>query len=85
MTAQEIYNQMSSFINSSSVTNSNWYVGIAEDIRDCLFSRHCVDEKNDTWIYRVADSHTAARNVEQALIDNLGTKGGSGGGSDATK
>ncbi|GLV14738.1 hypothetical protein Heshes_24220 [Alicyclobacillus hesperidum] len=63
---------------------SNWYVGIAADARDRLFSDHTVDEKKDAWIYRNAENSTVARRIEKYFIETLGTDGGPGGGSDQT-
>ena len=59
---------------------SNWYVGIATDVKDRLFSDHNVDEKNGSWIFRKAASEKEARDIEQSLLDNYSFKGGTGGG-----
>jgi len=64
---------------------SGWYVGIAEDPEDRLFNDHSVQRKGDYWIYRKAESHTAARNVEDYFVNDVGTKGGTGGGDENTK
>lgn len=63
---------------------SSWYVGIAKDPRDRLFKDHNVDEKNGRWIYRDAGSRTVAERIEKYFIDEHGTQGNPGGGSDAT-
>ncbi len=59
--------------------NSDWYVGIASDPRQRLFTDHNVDEKNGIWIYEPAASAEVARAVEQAYLDT-GHDGGAGGG-----
>jgi hypothetical protein len=61
-----------------------WYVGIAADPRDRLFTGHCVSEKADAWIYRDCGNDGAARRVEQAFL-NAGCKGGDGGGDRNTR
>ncbi len=45
---------------------------------------HNVNKEVGPWIYRKCYSDTSAREVEQALIRNLGTQGGPGGGDDST-
>jgi hypothetical protein len=62
---------------------SEWYVGIAADARERLFTDHNVSEKGDSWIYRQAISEQAARDAEAELLD-LGCKGGTGGGDENT-
>ncbi len=61
-----------------------WYVGIAADPRDRLFSGHSVSEKGDAWIIRDCGNDAAARRVEQAFL-NAGCKGGDGGGDRNTR
>ena len=63
---------------------SEWYVGIASNPRDRLFSDHNVNENNDAWIYRDVGSSNAARQVETYFLD-LGCQGGSGGGDYSTR
>ncbi len=58
---------------------TNWYVGVASNPRDRLFSDHNVDEKHDAWIFRNCGTDTASRRVEQCFL-NLGCQGGPGGG-----
>lgn len=57
-----------------------WYIGIAADPRDRLFSDHNVNEDGDAWIFRDAGSESAARDIERQFIA-LGCRGGDGGGS----
>jgi hypothetical protein len=57
-----------------------WYVGISKDARERLFNGHRVRENWDPWIYIPATSSQAARDVEDYLVNNLGTDGGLGGG-----
>lgn len=61
-----------------------WYVGIASNPRDRIFSDHSVNEKTDAWIYRDAGSSNSARQVEGYFL-NLGCQGGSGGGDVTTR
>ena len=63
---------------------SSWYVGITADPEQRLFNDHNVDRKG-AWIYVPCDSADVARDVEAYFIDILGTKGGGGGGDNASK
>ena len=63
----------------------NWYVGIAANPRDRLFSNHNVSEQFGSWIYREAANDAVARNVEQHFVNQKGTQGGSGGGDFRTR
>ncbi len=63
--------------------NSQWYVGIASDVRQRLFSDHGVSEESGQWTYMLADSSDNARAVEKTYLD-IGFNGGSGGGDSTT-
>jgi hypothetical protein len=62
----------------------DWYVGIAADARDRLFSGHGVKQVTDSWIFRLAHSHLDARAVEEYFHKTIGTRGGPGGGDAST-
>jgi len=79
---QEIISDVKKYISNNS---SSWYIGIASDPKQRLFVDHNVDKKNGHWIFREAKSSTEARDIEIYLIDNLRTKGDSGGGDNTTK
>lgn len=83
MTNQEIYDAIKKFIDDSNIPCSKWYCGIASST-DRLFVDHNVDKDNGYWIYRTATSSDSARNIESALLENLKTKGGEGGGDNNT-
>lgn len=55
-----------------------WYVGIASNPRDRLFSDHNVNVNTDAWIYRDAGSSYLARQVESYFL-SAGCQGGGGG------
>lgn len=63
---------------------SDWYVGIASDPKERLFEDHNVDKETNGWIYRKAESSDIAREIEEYLIDVLGTDGDTGGGDETT-
>lgn len=63
---------------------SSWYIGIAEDPKDRLFSEHNVSEKEGIWIYKTTSSSEIARNIEQHFL-SLEMDGGSGGGDYLSK
>ena len=62
-----------------------WYVGIAANARDRLFSDHRVQEKGGAWIHRLAATDQEARQIEDYFVNTLGTRGGTGGGDAATR
>ena len=63
--------------------NANWYVGIASNIRQRLFSDHSVSEQFDAWSYMQAANSEPARSVENAY-HVAGCDGGPGGGDHTT-
>ncbi|MCH8944602.1 MAG: hypothetical protein IH910_07415 [Proteobacteria bacterium] len=62
----------------------NWYVGIASDVKDRLFSDHNVTKDGGLWAHSPADTAAIARAVEAELLAE-GLDGGKGGGDDTTK
>ncbi|MDD2699835.1 MAG: hypothetical protein PHH36_01225 [Sideroxydans sp.] len=82
-TKQQIIIDINAYMKKCGGTNAGWYVGIATDAKQRLFNDHNVLEKNDSWIYRHAESSDAARAVEKAYLD-AGYSGGPGGGDDGT-
>lgn len=79
---EDLKKQINDFITHHGGSYSSWYVGISENPRRRLFQEHNVDENKDTWIFRQANSHHIARNVERYFVQNLGTDGGTGGGDE---
>ena len=60
---------------------SDWYVGIATDIEERLFSNHNVAKNGSAgWIFRTAVSEQNARDTEKYLLNHYEFKGGAGGG-----
>lgn len=82
-TAQQIINDINTYMKQQGGKNSDWYVGIATDARQRLFVDHSVSETSDSWIYRQATSSEVARSVEKAYLD-AGCTGGPGGGDGGT-
>ena len=68
-------------------STSGWYAGITSNPHGRLFIDHQVDQQNGYWIYRNANSNTAAKQAETEL-HRRGYKGatavGGGYGSLAT-
>jgi len=81
MTDKEIVNRIAGHVGFD--TRSTWYVGIAADAEDCLFSRHGVDKINGNWIWQRALNSAHARSAETLLL-NAGFSGGPGGGDEST-
>ena len=85
ITQQEVHDFIYNYIYTNGADFSKWYVGIAEDVKERLFTGHKVDEKNGLWVYSKADTSDDARAVEKYIFDTYKTKGGSGGGGTNTK
>ena len=83
-TARDIVGDLEDYVAACGGKWEQWYVGIAADAQDRLFSDHNVSRKDDAWIYRTASTSTIARAVERYLLDTHGGKGGPGGGDDDT-
>ncbi|MHC4709065.1 MAG: hypothetical protein ACYTA3_01200 [Planctomycetota bacterium] len=79
-TKQEIINDLDAYIRDGGGGYSAWYVGIASDARDRLFSDHKVKEKGDLWILRRASFSAVAREIQDYFVNTLGTDGGAGRG-----
>lgn len=86
LTKQSAYDEIRNYIVSNTLGSnySSWYVGIANDPERRLFQEHEVNRENGRWIYTKCYSDSSAREVENTLIENLGTQGGPGGGDDST-
>ncbi|BBO24370.1 MAG: hypothetical protein L6Q31_11755 [Fimbriimonadaceae bacterium] len=84
-TKQSIVNDILTYMKECGGSAREWYVGIATNATNRLFSDHGVNESNGAWIYRTADSSDDAREIEQYFINRVGTDGGSGGGDGFTK
>lgn len=84
-TANQVVAEIEAHIRQCGGTFRQWYVGIAANARNRLFSDHRVRETNDAWIYREAGTHQTARQIEDYFVNRLGTRGGTGGGSAASR
>ena len=83
-TKQDIINDLDAYIKDGGGGYPAWYVGIASDADDRVFSDHKVKEKGDWWIFRQASTSAVAREIEDYFVNTLGTDGGSGGGDTGT-
>lgn len=75
----KIISDINEHVARSRRSHSDWYVGIATDIKQRLFGDHNVDQ-DGWWIYRIADDEKVARETEAKLLDEFGYDGGIGGG-----
>ncbi len=82
---ETIMSEIKQYIINGGGSYSGWYVGIAADPRQRLFTDHGVNEKEGLWIFRECDISTLAREIEEYFVNTLGTDGGSGGGDYSTK
>jgi len=82
-TAQEIYDEIISYVRQSGGANNTWYAGITADIEKRLHGDHNVSKESSYWIWRRASSTGSARNIEEALLKD-GFDGGSGGGDNTS-
>ena len=83
--ASEIISEIGAHIRKRGGVGHQWYVGIAADARDRLFSDHQVQKEGGVWIYRTANTHWDARQAEDHLVKQFGTCGGPSGGGAATR
>lgn len=82
----EIIEEIKTYIQNWGGQYSDWYVGIASDPRQRLFTDHNVREKGgDGWIFRECENADIAREIERYFIDVLGASGGEGGGDNTSR
>ncbi len=84
MTVFQVISKIEQYMAIKGGHYADWYVGIAADPRQRLFSDHNVREIGDWWIYEDCGNDTAARQVEDYFL-NKGCDGGPGGGDHATR
>jgi len=82
---KKIANEIVGHAEKEGSSKSNWYLGIASNPEDRLFSDHNVSKDNGWWIYRDAETHNSARKIESYLLDTCRFDGGPGGGDYTTK
>jgi hypothetical protein len=71
-----IEKEIDDLIQKSGANYREWYVGVAINPRERLFTIHNVSEKSGVWISRDAHSEGEARNIE-AIFLKKNCKGGS--------
>jgi len=71
-----IEHEIDGLIQKSGANYREWYVGVAINPRERLFTGHNVSEKSGTWIFKDTGSETAAREIEASFLKK-GCKGGS--------
>lgn len=79
MTEQQALDEIYQYIHRDGGRYSEWYVGIATNPRERLFTNHSVNERTDLWIFRPCSSSESARNIEAYFL-RMGARGGTGGG-----
>lgn len=72
---KKIVDEIGEYIFGSGSPPSYWYVGVAENARDALFSVHNVSKENDLWIYRTAKSSHVAHQARDLLTSEFETEG----------
>jgi len=82
---ETIIREIINYISDRGGGYGDWYVGIATEPRETLFSRHGVRETGDPWIYRECLNSEVARDIEYYFINSVRTAGGPGGGDDLTR
>ncbi len=63
-----IEREIDDLIQKSGANYREWYVGVAINPREQLFTGHNVDERCGIWIYRDAYSEAGARNIEAIFL-----------------
>jgi len=75
MDRNTIIREILRFIQQHGGLDGSWYVGTSRDARVSLFSDHHVSESDGAWVFKVADSFLAARQVEDYFVNNFRTDG----------
>lgn len=78
MTQDDLIEAVGNYIreNGGMTAAYGWYVGVASDPQRRLFRNHRVNKRDGAWIYGEAETDSAARKVEQSLLER-GCQGGS--------
>ena len=84
-TAAEIIDAIETYVDEHGGDWCEWYIGIAADAEDRLFSDHKVCKKEDDWIRKKARTSRIARDVEAYLIEKHDAHGGPRGGDENTR
>ncbi len=72
-THEEIVRGIQNHIDKYDSKATDWYIGIAINIRNKLFEAHKVSEENGVWIYRAAENHRVAKEIKKHFV-SLGLK-----------
>ncbi len=70
-----IEQEIDDLIHKSGANYREWYVGLAINPRERLFTGHNVSEQSGVWLFRDAGSEVGARDIE-AIFLKKGCKGG---------
>ena len=81
---QEIINNFLNYIQQHDGSWFDWYIGIAENPQERLFTDHNVQEQGGVWIFDQTTSSDQSRAIEKYFLDK-GCDGGSGGGSSTSR
>ncbi len=73
--AMSIEQEIDNLIQKTGANYREWYVGLAINPRQRLFSGHNVNEQSGAWLFRDAGSEATARDLETIFLKK-GCKGG---------
>lgn len=82
---EQIIASFEEYIRENGQYYPEWYVGIATDPDDRMFSGHGVDSGSGIWIYWDIPQHTSIVRMIEKYFIKKGARGGSGGGDDDTQ
>ena len=80
-----IVNEIEQYVAEHGDNWKRWYVGIAKNAEQRLFSDHKVDRESNDYIHKEASTSEIAREVERYLLKTHDCEGGTGGGDDDTR
>lgn len=77
--ADEVAEYLVSYMMDNGGVSSEWRAGATAEPVSRLFADHAVDRSRGLWAYKRAESESAARRAERALL-RIGCAGGAGDG-----
>lgn len=72
---QQIKYEILAYIKEFGGNFQEWYIGIAENPKQEMFTRHGVNQSDDIWLYKQALTFTACKTVQQYFVNTLKVDG----------
>lgn len=75
LSVQQVKWELLSYLKEFGGGFDEWYVGIADDAKETLETRHGLVLDRDLWIFKQTLTHRAAQTVQEYFVRKLGTDG----------